>query len=148
MTGFWLKELKPPSSPDLNPMDFAIWSILESKACSSTTQILGSKEQVEGLLGRNFRINRECFMQSSSWQIKMCSESKRRIYWKLNIYSISYVSNCIPCKIFLPSLAYLLSYLNKHLSTLGYLVSSPCIRLTCIRWHDESVHMISMLIVM
>ena len=24
----------PPSSPDLNPMDFGIWSILEQKACT------------------------------------------------------------------------------------------------------------------
>ena len=29
------KELWPPSFPDLNSTDFAIWSILESKACSS-----------------------------------------------------------------------------------------------------------------
>ena len=35
MTGFWPEELWPPLSPDLNTMDFAIWSILESKACSS-----------------------------------------------------------------------------------------------------------------
>ena len=30
-----MKELWPPSSPDLNLMDFAVWSILESNACSS-----------------------------------------------------------------------------------------------------------------
>ena len=30
---FWSKEFLPPSSPDLNPMDFGIWSILEQKAC-------------------------------------------------------------------------------------------------------------------
>ena len=35
MAEFWPKELWPPSSPDLNPMDFVVWSILESKACSS-----------------------------------------------------------------------------------------------------------------
>ena len=28
--GFWDKQMWPPSSPDINPMDFAIWSILES----------------------------------------------------------------------------------------------------------------------
>ena len=33
---FWTKELWPPSSPDLNPMDFGIWSILEQKACTSS----------------------------------------------------------------------------------------------------------------
>ena len=30
---FWPKDIWPPSSPDLNPMDFGIWSILEQKAC-------------------------------------------------------------------------------------------------------------------
>ena len=35
MTGFWPKKLWPPSSQDLNPIDIALWSILESKACSS-----------------------------------------------------------------------------------------------------------------
>ena len=33
---FWSKELWPPSSPDLNPMDFGIWSILEQKACTQS----------------------------------------------------------------------------------------------------------------
>ena len=28
ITEFWPKELWPPSSPDLNTMNFAIWSIL------------------------------------------------------------------------------------------------------------------------
>lgn len=30
---FWSKEMWPPCSPDVNPMDFSVWSILESKAC-------------------------------------------------------------------------------------------------------------------
>ena len=34
--GFWPKDLWPPSSPYLNPMDFGIWSILEQKACAIT----------------------------------------------------------------------------------------------------------------
>ena len=29
--GFWDKNMWPPSSPDINPMDFSIWSILESE---------------------------------------------------------------------------------------------------------------------
>ena len=33
---FWHKELWSPCSPDLNPMVFDIWSILEQKACSGT----------------------------------------------------------------------------------------------------------------
>ena len=33
---FWSKDIWPPSSPDLNPMDYSIWSILQAKACAST----------------------------------------------------------------------------------------------------------------
>ena len=32
---FISKEEWPPSSPDLNPMDFSLWSILETNACST-----------------------------------------------------------------------------------------------------------------
>ena len=31
---FWSEEIWPPSFPDLNPMDFCVWSYLETKACS------------------------------------------------------------------------------------------------------------------
>ncbi|KAI6652393.1 hypothetical protein LOD99_7407 [Oopsacas minuta] len=33
---FITKEEWPPSSPDLNPMDFSIWSILEKNACAKS----------------------------------------------------------------------------------------------------------------
>ncbi|QQP35438.1 Putative DD37D maT transposase, partial [Caligus rogercresseyi] len=33
---FWSKDLWPPSSPDLNPMDFGILSILETRVCSKS----------------------------------------------------------------------------------------------------------------
>ena len=29
--GFWGKDIWPPNSPDLNAMDFSVWSILEQK---------------------------------------------------------------------------------------------------------------------
>ena len=32
---FWDKVLRPPSSPDLNPLDYSIWTYVESKACAS-----------------------------------------------------------------------------------------------------------------
>eukprot|EP00096_Caligus_rogercresseyi_P001597 TRINITY_DN1266_c0_g1_i1.p1 TRINITY_DN1266_c0_g1~~TRINITY_DN1266_c0_g1_i1.p1 ORF type:complete len:251 (+),score=39.61 TRINITY_DN1266_c0_g1_i1:1074-1826(+) len=32
-TGFWSKEMWPPSSPNLNPLDFSIWQHIENKAC-------------------------------------------------------------------------------------------------------------------
>ena len=34
--GFLDKTLWPPSSPDVNPLDFSLWSILEDKACKKT----------------------------------------------------------------------------------------------------------------
>ena len=34
--GFWNKEVWPPSSPDLNPMDYCVWSLLEADACASS----------------------------------------------------------------------------------------------------------------
>ena len=30
----WTKKMWPPSSPDLNPLDFSVWSLLEVKVCS------------------------------------------------------------------------------------------------------------------
>ncbi|VDL71987.1 unnamed protein product [Nippostrongylus brasiliensis] len=32
-TGYWTKGVWPSNSPDLNPMDFAVWSILKNEAC-------------------------------------------------------------------------------------------------------------------
>ena len=32
----WSKELWPPSSPDLNLMEFSVWSMLETEACHSS----------------------------------------------------------------------------------------------------------------
>jgi inhibitor of nuclear factor kappa-B kinase subunit alpha len=33
---FWPKDLWPPSSPDLNPLDYSIWGVLEAKACKTS----------------------------------------------------------------------------------------------------------------
>ena len=37
---FWSKKMWLPASPDLNPLDFNIWSILEAKACAKTHGII------------------------------------------------------------------------------------------------------------
>lgn len=42
-SGFWDKDFWPPSSPDINPMDFSVWSILEnevSKVSHSSVPVL------------------------------------------------------------------------------------------------------------
>ena len=42
---FWPKELWPPLYPDLNPMDFGVWSILEQKACTVLCQSIQALKQ-------------------------------------------------------------------------------------------------------
>ena len=46
--GFWSKEVWPPSSPDLNPMDFCVWSLLEADACAfSHVSVVALKSSLE-----------------------------------------------------------------------------------------------------
>ena len=53
VAGFWTKELWPPSSLDLNPMDFAVWSILESNASSSYhPRVTSLKAKLKHLWGK------------------------------------------------------------------------------------------------
>ena len=40
--GFIIKDQWPPYSPDLNSMDYSIWSILETKACSKSYKSIES----------------------------------------------------------------------------------------------------------
>ena len=50
VSDFLAKEEWPPSSPDLNPMDFCVWSILEKNVCRtphSTVQSLKRKLKEE-----------------------------------------------------------------------------------------------------
>ena len=49
----WSKELWPPSSPDLNLMDFGIWSILERKACTVSLKCGKIEKEIERILGEN-----------------------------------------------------------------------------------------------
>ena len=49
---FWSKEKWPPCSPDLNPMDFSIWSVLEADACS---KVHHSVEDLKRSLNRAWR---------------------------------------------------------------------------------------------
>ena len=35
LPGAWTKEFWPPSSPDANPLDYSIWSVIEAKACAT-----------------------------------------------------------------------------------------------------------------
>lgn len=46
--GFWSKELWPPNSPNLNPLDYYVWSAIERKACRTYHKNVGElKASVE-----------------------------------------------------------------------------------------------------
>ncbi len=36
LADFWPFELWPPSSPDLNPLDFGVWGVVERRACATS----------------------------------------------------------------------------------------------------------------
>ena len=52
----------PPASPDLNPLDFNIWLILEAEACAKTHDTIQRFESVsEESLGQNTTRKAPCF---------------------------------------------------------------------------------------
>ena len=49
---FISKEEWPPSSPDLNPLDFSLWSILETNACSTSHKSIESLKKSVQRMGK------------------------------------------------------------------------------------------------
>ncbi|VDO82550.1 unnamed protein product [Heligmosomoides polygyrus] len=49
--GFWSRDIWPSNSPDLNPMDYSVWSIMEQKI--STTRY-ATVEQLKSALLRSW----------------------------------------------------------------------------------------------
>ena len=47
--GFWTKNMWPPNSPDLNPLDYSIWNEVASKACSKPHS---SAEMLKSIVNR------------------------------------------------------------------------------------------------
>ncbi|KAK0417925.1 hypothetical protein QR680_013281 [Steinernema hermaphroditum] len=42
LPSFWSKDVWPSNSPDLNPLDFSVWGIMEQKACAVKHKSVGS----------------------------------------------------------------------------------------------------------
>ena len=34
MADFWSKDMWPPNSPDINPLDYSIWAVVENEVCN------------------------------------------------------------------------------------------------------------------
>ena len=82
---FWSKKLWPHSSPDLNPMDFSVWSMLETEVCCSPHTTVESlkvslviglakiPQKLRAAVG-SFRGRIERVVAAEGWQIenKLC----------------------------------------------------------------------------
>ena len=73
----------PPSSPDSNPPDYSLWSILEAKACSTTHK---SAESLRGALSREWNKNPNEHVRASVdsfiGRLKSCIQTKGDIFEK------------------------------------------------------------------
>ena len=71
-------------------------------SCSSNHSAVGAlKNTLKACWGEISEKIRACFMELNFWQIKMCSESKKRIYWKLTMHIFRGSPFVTPVKYFL-----------------------------------------------
>ena len=68
---FWSKEMWPSASPDLNSLDFNIWSILEAEACANT------HGTIEGLKVSLKKAWAKYHKKSSMFQLRVSEEDLR-----------------------------------------------------------------------
>lgn len=70
MPRFWSKTMWPPSSPDLNPLDFSVWANIEARACQHPHQ---NVESLRASIAKHWR------EMSSHYIIKVCKSFRRRL---------------------------------------------------------------------
>jgi hypothetical protein len=76
----------PPYSPDLNPMDYSVWSILEAMACAKPQRSLEPLKQ--SLLRDWDRISAEkvwCVAENFTRRLKLCIRAKGSHLQNLNM---------------------------------------------------------------
>ena len=73
----WGKELWPSNLPDLNPMDFSIWGILESRACSTKhTTIEGLKKSLQQAWDTITKNELSSIIKNFSKRLRACVAAK------------------------------------------------------------------------
>ena len=82
-SGFWSKVVWPPSSPNLNPLDFSIWGHVEGLACSTShpnvIELKHSVTKVWGAMSESY-VRSAC---TAFWdRIGHCIESKGGVFKK------------------------------------------------------------------
>ena len=93
---FWSKEMWPPCSPDLNPMDFLVWSILEAKVCGKIHHSVDDLKQ--SLLRAWQEIPQEQLCASAEdvcWRLQAVIKSNGLILNKIILFALYRLScNC------------------------------------------------------
>lgn len=75
MPQFWSKEMWPPSSPDLNPLDFSVWANIEARVCEHPHSNLNSLRT---------SITKHWREISSDYIVKVCKSFRRRLEAVIN----------------------------------------------------------------
>jgi transposase len=70
LADFWDKTVWPPSSPDLNPLDYSVWSVVESKACKT------SHNSIKDLMAS---ITKTWRYMSKAYIVKTCQQFRPRL---------------------------------------------------------------------
>ena len=77
---FISKEDWPAQSPDLNPLDYSIWSILEKRVLHSSSNLGVPEGQTNERVGRYTSKNATCCMRLVSRQIEGRNQEQRELY--------------------------------------------------------------------
>ncbi len=67
---FWPWEMWPPSSPDLNPLDYAVWGEIERKACATPHKNVAALK---------VKVEEEWAAMSGEFLVKSCQAFRPRI---------------------------------------------------------------------
>ena len=70
LTNFWGKDMWPPNSPDLNPLDYSIWAYMEQEACKKPHPSVGA---LRASITRTWRKMDEAYVK------KTCQSFRNRL---------------------------------------------------------------------
>ena len=70
LAGYWLKDMWPPNSPDINPLDYSVWGTLDSKVRATPHSSIDSLKA---------SIIREWDNMTSDYIVKSCKRFRHRV---------------------------------------------------------------------
>jgi hypothetical protein len=85
LSSYWDKTVWPPSSPDLNPLDYSIWGFLEAKACQTSHT---SIEDLKKLIMSAWRGLSKDYIVKTCRQFRMRLEKVAGCFKKSNLHRV------------------------------------------------------------